>query len=101
MKKKSGGMCDCKNRFFILCFIILILFHCLVYVGIIFGYVFTIVQGFVDADGPHAVVLLLPSLATFFIGWLIKKKFFGSCKWQNCRITMICVPIILCISSGV
>ena len=74
MVQNSGAKCNGKICYLISCFIILILFACLVYVGIIFGYVFTVVQGFVDADGPHAVVLLLPSLATFFIGWLIKKK---------------------------
>ena len=83
VQKNSGGKCNCKICFCISCLIVLILFHCLVYVAIIFGYVFTVVQGFVDTDAPHAVVLLLPSMVTFFIGWLIKKNFFGACKWQN------------------
>lgn len=55
----------------------LIIVAILLYIGIIVGYLFTIVQGFVTTDGAQAVVSFLPSLALFLIGWLIKKNFFG------------------------
>ena len=47
------------------------------YITIICGYAFTIVQRIVPADGVIKGLLFLPSVILFLIGWLLKKRFFG------------------------
>ena len=47
------------------------------YVAIICGYAFTIVQRIVPADGLIHGLLFLPSVIIVLIGWLFRKRFFG------------------------
>ena len=47
------------------------------YITIIRGYAFTIVQRIVPADGVIQTLFFLPSVILFMIGWLLKKRFFG------------------------
>lgn len=73
---RNGG---CK-RYWILLTISgfsLLLFFCVMYIGIMFVYGLTFMQGFLTTDGAHAVVFFLPSLALYLIGRLIQKRFFS------------------------
>ena len=47
------------------------------YITIICGYVFTIVQRIVPADGVIHGLLFLPSVILILIGWLLKERYFG------------------------
>ena len=53
------------------------------------GYGMTVAQGYVTKDGAGAIVSLVPSVALFLIGWLIKWRFFsetGRCMLQGSLI---------------
>ena len=47
------------------------------YIALIRGYAFIVVQRIVPADGVIHSLLFLPSVFLILIGWLLKKKYFG------------------------
>ena len=67
-----------RHRTHVCIILIVVLFvACFAYVVILFGYEFTVVQGYVTSDEASAVVSLFPSLVLFLIGWLIKRRCFA------------------------
>ena len=63
-------------KYFTSCFFTLVIAIPL-YITLIVGYAFTIVQHIVPADGLIKGLLFLPSVILFLIGWLLNKRFFG------------------------
>ena len=63
--------------FFISLCVFLVLYICLVYAGIIVAFFLTVVRGYIRTDGAPSpgFVLILPSIALFLIGWLLKRFF--------------------------
>ena len=57
--------------------ILLVVYICLIYVGIIIAFFLMFVRGYIRTDGaPNpAYILILPSVALILIGWLLKKFF--------------------------
>ena len=72
---------------------LLIIIIILAYACILMGeYGVTVAQGYVTTDGGGAVVSLVPSMALFLIGWLIKWSFFsepGRCFKEFDEINII------------
>ena len=57
--------------------VFLVVYICLGYAGIIIAYFLTVVRGYIRTDGAPSpgFVLILPSLALFLIGWLLRRFF--------------------------
>ena len=60
--------------------ILFVVYICLIYVGIIIAFFLIFVRGYVRTDGAPSpdFILILPSIALFLIGWLLKKFFSDS-----------------------
>ena len=77
-KKICTYNCTCAGICCIFYIIVILAIAIPLYITIICGYAFTIVQRIVPADGLiHQGLLFLPSLILFLIGWLLKKNYFG------------------------
>ena len=65
--------------------VFLVVYICLGYAGIIIAYFLTVVQGYIRTDGAPSpgFVLILPSLALFFIGWLLRRFFNDNGETHN------------------
>ena len=80
-----------KKRTTIICFILLCLFLvvyiCLIYVGIIIAFFLIFVRGYIRTDGAPSpdFILILPSVALFFIGWLLRRFFNDSGMLNICH----------------
>ena len=76
---KSEKICtrNCERICFIIFGLIILAVAILLYISIIFGYAFTVVQRIVPADGVIRGLLFLPSVILFLIGWALKKRYFG------------------------
>ena len=63
----------------------LVVYICIGYAGIIITYFLTVIQGYIRTDGaPNpGFVLILPSLALFLIGWLLRRFFNDSINGET------------------
>ena len=84
-----GGVWKKTKKRRVLLFIVslcvfLVLYICLVYACIIIAFFLTVVRGYVRTDGAPSpgFVLILPSIALFLIGWLLRKFFNDNGMWK-------------------
>ena len=84
---------DDKNKFlayvslFVFIGVLLLILSAGMYTCVMMFFGFIVAQGLVTSVGAEATILLLPSIAIFCIGWLIKRGFLettGVCQYIVC-----------------
>ena len=80
--------------FLLLC-ILMVVYICLIYVGIIIAFFLMFVRGYIRTDGAPSpdFILILPSIALFLVGWLLNKFFSDS---GMLKVILPCTIMFFC-----